>query len=543
MPIQEALNTRILVIAEDTSVRDRFAAVLGPRRATNAGAEAAAAGRFGDAAAPASDPGTLAAFELEFAASGAAGIAKVAAAMAAGRPFAGIFCDLPMSGLDGLETIERIRALDQRVEVVLVTAPSEHGVATSGRGADAKCRHFVKPLLTEEVKQRATKLVLDWNKARELEQLMTRISALQGGAEDVEWLVRFLLKQMCAWLGTSSAAFLWVDAAGAVTSHTGVGALADLAAAKAVYDSARGLVGPGTPEGTARGTGPLPDARLEKASGAAFVTVGHHGMFRLRDLGVALAAIGERAIAPDRRFLVEVFLEHAALAIRHAQARRRLLEAERMAAVGQSVGFIMHDLRNPLAVAKMYAQALRTEMPGLGPPQQVLERVETSVDQALAMLDDILLLVRGEERLEAEATDVAAALAGLEDEWKWVLARRDIGFRLALPMGARAVIDASRIRRVIGNLIRNASEALKRGGVIAVTAEVSGGSLCISVADDGPGIPEAVIPNLLRPSPATQGGGFGLAIVRQIVEAHGGAVAVETGPTGTRFVLRLPTGL
>lgn len=582
MPIREALNARILVIDDEESVRDSFAAVLGPRRPATSEVGAAAAALFGDAPTPASESDLLA-FDLELAASGAEGIAQVAAAMAAGRPFAAVFCDLRMPSLDGPATIEHIRALDERVEVVFMTAYSDQGVAAIGRRAGGDVGYFVKPFLSEEVKQLATKLVLDWNKARELEQLMTRISALQGSTEDVEWLVRFLLKQMCAWLGTTSAALLRMDAEGEVTSHIGVGALEDFAAAEALYRSAQGAVGPppsGTGPGIRPGTepgaepgarqgsdtgagwasllptadrtsvdGPGPAGRSGQTPGearpAAFFTVGNNSFFRLRDVGVALAAAGDQVITPDRRFLVQVFLEHASLAIRHAEARRKLVETERMAAVGQSVGFIMHDLRNPLAVAKMYARALRTEMPGLGRPEQVLQRVEASIDQALAMLNDILLFVRGEEKLQSEAIDVAAALAGLEDEWKWVLAQRDIGLRLELPAGVRAVIDAGRIRRVIGNLIRNAAEALKQGGVIAVTAEVSRGTLCIGVADDGPGIPEAVIPNLFRPFAAKDGtgAGFGLAIVRQIVEAHGGTVEVETGPAGTRFILRMPAGL
>jgi len=105
--------------------------------------------------------------------------------------------------------------------------------------------------------------------------------------------------------------------------------------------------------------------------------------------------------------------------------------------------------------------------------------------------------------------------------------------------------DREQLFRVILNLVRNAAEALAvQGGVIAVSAMREGGRVRIDIADNGPGVPQAVREKLFEPfaSAARSGGsGLGLAIARELTRGHGGdLVLVSTGPEGTVFRIALP---
>jgi two-component system, NtrC family, sensor kinase len=105
-------------------------------------------------------------------------------------------------------------------------------------------------------------------------------------------------------------------------------------------------------------------------------------------------------------------------------------------------------------------------------------------------------------------------------------------------------VDESLLRQAFLNLMRNAREAMSDGGVLEIKVERSddGGALVI-VADDGPGIPEDVRANVFDPFFTTKqrGTGLGLAVTREIVEAHGGTISCEPRePRGTVFRLRFP---
>ena len=103
--------------------------------------------------------------------------------------------------------------------------------------------------------------------------------------------------------------------------------------------------------------------------------------------------------------------------------------------------------------------------------------------------------------------------------------------------------DARLLSRVFSNLLGNAVEALgSAGGRIGLEARRDGGRVVVSVEDDGPGVPPALLPRLFDPyfSAKSGGTGLGLAIVKKIVEEHGGNVTVKSGPRGATFELRLP---
>ena len=234
----EALKTRILVIDDEESVRESFRAVLSPGKREGDAVDAAAAALFGNPEPAAARVAAMPPFEVDFAASGKLGLALVEAAVAAKRPYAVIFCDMRMHGWDGLETVERVRRVDARAEVIFVTAYSDHSVNKIVEQVGGNVGYYVKPFAGDELRQLATKSVLDWNRARELEALMDLVTSIRADRNDIDRLLRHLLEQVCAWLDTDSAAL--AQTGPDLVFRVGVGDFADPTAALPILQRGAG---------------------------------------------------------------------------------------------------------------------------------------------------------------------------------------------------------------------------------------------------------------------------------------------------------------
>jgi signal transduction histidine kinase len=220
------------------------------------------------------------------------------------------------------------------------------------------------------------------------------------------------------------------------------------------------------------------------------------------------------------------------------ELRAALWRNARLAALGTVVAKVSHDLRGILTPALLVAERLE-----LNPDPKVKRAGETlvlAVDRATDLVRRTLDYAReGPPPLELGAVE----LAPLIDEAVQTARPADSDLRLENAVDPAVVVKADRNQmfRVLVNLLRNSAEA----GARTVRVSVRGtGPFVLDVQDDGPGLPEAVRPDLFRAFAASvQGGGtgLGLAIARDLMVAHGGAIELlETGPTGTTFRLTLP---
>lgn len=233
------------------------------------------------------------------------------------------------------------------------------------------------------------------------------------------------------------------------------------------------------------------------------------------------------------------------LATMQEEVRQALRSRARLAALGEAVAKINHDLRNMLTSAQMASDRLA----GSGDPAvaQALPRLERALDRALGLTRDVLnygktseaepALIRAPLRAALEAAAEDAGLTGGA-----VAMETKIGRSLMVEA------DPEQLHRILVNLMRNARQAVesteRASGVVKVTAERSERELKIMVTDDGPGIPDRVRAHLFQAfsgSGRAGGAGLGLAITRELAQAHGGdVVLVQTGPFGSTFELRLP---
>ncbi len=523
MSNHERMNTRILVIDDEESIRDGFQVILGAQSGTNRALDAAASLLFDDTPVKSPPRPAVVKFNLDVVPNGHDGITRVRQAIDSGDPYAVIFCDIRMPGIDGVETIEEIRQLDTRAEVVFITAYSDHSIETIVDRAGANVSYFIKPFVTEEARQLATKLVLDWNRARELEDLMTAVSSLRGRAKDVDRILQHLLRQTCAWLDTDSAALFRQAEQTSFQFCLGVGEL-DVAKSTEWLESIKTQLEPSTPITI------LDDGRV---------------VLRVDDFGLLVALPGRSKITPDRRTLLFAFLQHAALAIKNRELEVELELAQRMAGIGQAVGYLLHDLRHPIGTTQMLLRMLREQPDLFGTIDEAYEMMELENQRGLDMVGDILALCQAEIRIQTTAISLHQALSRALRIWRIQLSTRNIEFVVDIPDDISIRVDVARLERALSNLIKNASEVVLAGKLrrIELTARSVDLGVEIDVADSGAGIPSQVLEKLFEPFSTAEkheGMGFGLAIVKQVMDAHAGRVEVKRVDNMTRFTLFFP---
>lgn len=245
---------------------------------------------------------------------------------------------------------------------------------------------------------------------------------------------------------------------------------------------------------------------------------------------------------------------------RKAEARRR--EVERVVeARARFVRGITHDLKNPLGAADGYAQLLEAGARGEITPgqRQWVERLRRSIHQALAIIDDVLLLSRAETgRLEAEIVpvDLPALTRDAVEDHRASARSADIDLRLEpLPPDLQSVpTDPRRVRQILGNLLSNAIKYTPAGGSVRVAVTTGPGpfqlgsvpTAAVAVRDTGPGIPldaqEHIFEEFTRvDTGGTRGAGLGLAISQRLARLLGGVITVDSAlGRGSTFTLWLP---
>jgi signal transduction histidine kinase len=212
---------------------------------------------------------------------------------------------------------------------------------------------------------------------------------------------------------------------------------------------------------------------------------------------------------------------------------------ERLATFGQLVGSIGHDLRNPLGVIETSLFILRGRVGSDERVKKHLDRIGDQLGVANGIISNLLDMIRNRP-LAKERVVLGEVVRGAADS-----VQRPDGVRLATAGldGVEVEGDPVQLRQVFANLIQNAVQAVAPAGEVRVDAAREGGAVQVRIEDTGPGVDEATARRLFEPLITTKdrGIGLGLALVKRIVERHGGEVAYDRAPGGgARFTVRLP---
>jgi len=219
------------------------------------------------------------------------------------------------------------------------------------------------------------------------------------------------------------------------------------------------------------------------------------------------------------------------------------------------LGMVAHDLRGPLGVIQMSAKIMLDGLAGssLTPQQRnQLARIKRSAGFLTVMVGDLVdlsMIESGALTLQRSELDLGAELREVAAEYQLIADLKAIQLDVIAPQSLPCVGDRRRIRQVLNNLVDNGIKFSPAGSCVRVTASLENGILHAAVSDQGQGIPAGEIPRLFqpfgrastRPTAGEPSTGFGLAIARKIVEAHGGTIAVESEVgKGSTFRFTLP---
>jgi len=225
-----------------------------------------------------------------------------------------------------------------------------------------------------------------------------------------------------------------------------------------------------------------------------------------------------------------------------------LMQAQKVAAWGEVARKLAHEIKNPLTPIKLSAQRVRkAHLKGAPDFERVLsesiDAIVAEVDALQHLVDEFAQFARLPPSRPVEGSlnaVVDGALALYETAYPHIVLNRSLD-----PELPSLRLDGPQIKRVIINLVDNAIAALNENGSIelATTFDPVGRTATLTVADSGPGVPQANRETIFAPNFSTKkkGSGLGLAIARRIVEDHGGEIRVEDNtPRGARFVIDLP---
>lgn len=259
------------------------------------------------------------------------------------------------------------------------------------------------------------------------------------------------------------------------------------------------------------------------------------------DLAVSVPARG----GPELGELAGAFNQ---MATELALGRERLVALKREEAWSEMARQVAHEVKNPLQPMRLAAQLLQRARSDRDPrAEMVADRLANTVLEQIENLDRIASDFRafaGIAPAQRVPVRIDDWLAQQRDQCTGLFAGKPLRLELVTAAGdARVAIDGNAMARVLVNLLQNAIEAAPAGVHVRIASRTANDRVVVEIADDGPGVADAVLARLFEPYFTTKssGTGLGLAICRRLVEAHGGTLRLVTSSSrGTTFAIELP---
>ncbi|MGI0064294.1 MAG: sensor histidine kinase [Nitrosopumilaceae archaeon] len=225
------------------------------------------------------------------------------------------------------------------------------------------------------------------------------------------------------------------------------------------------------------------------------------------------------------------------LEIELREKTKRLVQAERLSAIGELSARLAHDLRNPLTVIKGVVEITKTrnDFNNIGFSSKQIDMMERAISRMSNQIDDVLEFVkiqslRTTKNSLLDTMGLSLAKIKKSDKIKINIPDKDVEF----------VYDADKIEVVLDNLLTNALQAINESGEITIRVNDLENDVVVEVEDSGSGVPDDIISKVFEPLFTTKikGTGLGLASCKSIIEQHGGSITVKNKPS--IFTIKLP---
>lgn len=518
------VNTSVLVIDDEELVRDNIEDILVPEknRVEDHNINQAASILFDTPKEILSvRVSKIPVFTVDKASNGMEGVSLVKKALAAGQPYAVIFLDIRMPGWDGLETAMQIRKYDNKAEIIFITAYSDRSIEDIVDQAGQNVGYHCKPYAAEEIVLLATKAITDYDRLRNLEKLIESISSIGLSKYQLNALLKNILEQLAVSVGTDMALLGKLHDDFTYEKVLSIGAI---------------------------------EARLdldELISRVKEIQIEPDEVAQLDDLVLArmdcysvFAVLKKHEkLKTEKMYLLKLFVQNAAQAIRNAELSEKLMLKEKLSVVGKAVGMVMHDLRSPIKNMKLITAMMQEE----NGPSEWGTLLDQCADQASEIFDDFLDFIK-ETPVEKESVNISRVIQEGVQLAVGAATSDQVTIRQSVPEALMIQGEERKLKRIILNLVNNAVEVLQIKKAVAplidimASVDAENEQLSIVVRDNGPGIPKEIMKTIFEPfvtKDKSNGTGLGLAIVRQYVVAHRGTITVENDH-GAVFTISLP---
>jgi signal transduction histidine kinase/DNA-binding response OmpR family regulator len=509
--------------------------------------------------------------------------------------FAVILLDVNMPGMDGLETAAylRRRKSSAHTPLIFITAYADEMLAAQGYSLGA-VDYVLAPIVPEVLRTKVKVFVDLFRMTRQVREqadervALAREQAARTAAEEMNRRLAFLAEA-----STVLSSSLELDVTMRGLARLAVPLLADLSIV--LYTAEPGKEAPAEMAWVGRKGGitsrslparsvlpPAMESALQQAHGSRTpVTISGLGLWPLEwDSGVngeiqhlalesglvlplrarkhtvgVLALLSlEKDVGPDRDdiSLIEDLASRAAVALDNARLYRGIQEAD--ARKNQFLAMLAHELRNPLAPIKSAVQVLRMKPPKEPIQVEARDMIERQVTHMARLIDDLLDmsgLARGKVLLRREHLDLVELVRATTNDYLPMLAANGAKLEVNLPAERLGMFgDPTRLAQVVGNVLHNASKFTDPGGVVSVEVQRDGDAALVVIRDTGIGMEPEMLARVFETfSQAdtsldrSRGGlGLGLALVKGLVDLHGGKVWAQSEGLGkgTEVTIRLP---
>lgn len=234
---------------------------------------------------------------------------------------------------------------------------------------------------------------------------------------------------------------------------------------------------------------------------------------------------------------------YSSLAIENARLAQEMVQSERLSAVGRMAGAIIHDIKNPMATLRVYAQVMKRKA-GNEEAAGLADEMIRQVDRFVNMAQEVLDFSRGTLSSNFQTVKFEEVMDGVLNFISNDLNKHNVQLIREDVFKGDVTIDQDKMTRVFYNIASNARDAMPNGGSLTVKTFERDTSVVIEFVDTGTGMPEEVKKKIFEPFVTfgkKHGTGLGMAIVKKIVDDHKGTIEIETEMgKGTIIRLRLP---